>query len=226
MHPSRSSRSATVASRSRRRPEGTSYRIVLPRGPAVRLGPAAPSPGTVTGQGGQQASIDGSTVTVTQPDATTVELSGHRARRHIGRLLRRWSAGRDGLRRSRRKDLGCPYGGAAAGASGPLRDRLRRTLQSRRPLGRHGRPGYGGSLGRRQRQADLLSSRGTTGKLLSVAFAPDGRRIATGGMDGTVRQYRCTICGGTSRARRPRGSAAGADRACADGRRAPQPLGL
>ncbi len=38
--------------------------------------------------------------------------------------------------------------------------------------------------------------RGHAGKLTSVAFAPDGKRIATGGVDGTVRLYRCEICGG------------------------------
>ncbi|HEX6130853.1 MAG TPA: WD40 repeat domain-containing protein, partial [Actinomycetota bacterium] len=31
----------------------------------------------------------------------------------------------------------------------------------------------------------------------SAAFAPDGRRIVTAGDDGTVRVYRCEVCGGT-----------------------------
>ena len=37
--------------------------------------------------------------------------------------------------------------------------------------------------------------RGHEGKLLTVAFSPGSERIATGGEDGTVRVWRCTICG-------------------------------
>ena len=37
--------------------------------------------------------------------------------------------------------------------------------------------------------------RGHEGKLTAVAFAPDGL-LATGGVDGTVRLFRCQVCGG------------------------------
>ncbi|MGZ8783760.1 MAG: WD40 repeat domain-containing protein, partial [Gaiellaceae bacterium] len=36
---------------------------------------------------------------------------------------------------------------------------------------------------------------GHEGKLLSAAFDATSRRIVTGGRDGTVQTYRCTICG-------------------------------
>jgi WD40 repeat protein len=37
--------------------------------------------------------------------------------------------------------------------------------------------------------------RGHDGRLTSVAFAPTGHRIVTGGVDGTVRLYTCQVCG-------------------------------
>ena len=80
-HAARVRRPWQCASRSRRRPEGTRTGSCSRVAQRSSLGPtAAPSPGTVTGPGGQQASIDGSTVTVTRGDGTTFELSGHRAR--------------------------------------------------------------------------------------------------------------------------------------------------
>jgi WD40 repeat protein len=38
--------------------------------------------------------------------------------------------------------------------------------------------------------------RGHRGRVTSAAFSPNGRAIVTGGVDGTVRTYRCDICGG------------------------------
>jgi WD40 repeat protein len=43
----------------------------------------------------------------------------------------------------------------------------------------------------------LLFLRGHSGALTSAAFDPAGRRIITAGLDGTVRRYRCDVCGGT-----------------------------
>ncbi len=38
--------------------------------------------------------------------------------------------------------------------------------------------------------------RGHKGILTSAGFDPTGRTIVTGGVDGTIRTYRCDICGG------------------------------
>ena len=37
--------------------------------------------------------------------------------------------------------------------------------------------------------------RGHDGPLSSAVFTPDGTRILTAGLDGTIRTYRCQICG-------------------------------
>ena len=43
----------------------------------------------------------------------------------------------------------------------------------------------------------LFYLRGHEGPLTGAAFAPDGTTIVTSGSDGTVRAYRCAVCGGT-----------------------------
>jgi WD40 repeat protein len=46
------------------------------------------------------------------------------------------------------------------------------------------------------RKATLVKFlKGHEGELTSAAFAPDSRRIVTAGIDGTIRVYRCEICG-------------------------------
>ena len=42
----------------------------------------------------------------------------------------------------------------------------------------------------------VVRLRGHDGVLTSAGFDPSGRTIVTGGVDGTVRTYRCEICGG------------------------------
>jgi WD40 repeat protein len=42
----------------------------------------------------------------------------------------------------------------------------------------------------------MLFLRGHTGQLLAATFDATGRRITTVGVDGTVRTYRCNVCGG------------------------------
>ena len=42
----------------------------------------------------------------------------------------------------------------------------------------------------------ILRLRGHPGTTTAATFDPSGRRIVTGGVDGTVRTYACDICGG------------------------------
>ena len=175
---------------------GRAYRIALPRGPAVQIGPAPPPRTTVIGPGGATAAAEGNVVTITRPDGTTIQLVGHRA--DVNSVA--FSA--DGTRvvtasaRSRRPDLGRKERRSAPGSPRALRDRLGRPLQPRRTLGRDRRARDRRPVERDEAGALIYLLRGHEGKLLSVAFSPDGRRIATGGIDGSVRLYRCTICGG------------------------------
>ena len=53
-----------------------------------------------------------------------------------------------------------------------------------------------GSLIDTKRNQVVFLLRGHRGKLTGAVFAPSGRRIYTAGDDGTVRVYRCQICGG------------------------------
>jgi WD40 repeat protein len=45
-------------------------------------------------------------------------------------------------------------------------------------------------------EENVLRLKGHEGTVTAVAFDPSGRTIVTGGADGTVRTYRCEVCGG------------------------------
>ena len=53
-----------------------------------------------------------------------------------------------------------------------------------------------GGLWDAQTGTNVARLQGHEGTLTAAAFAPGGRTIVTGGVDGTIRTYRCEICGG------------------------------
>jgi WD40 repeat protein len=161
----------------------------------VDIGPALPPPDTVPGPDGSSAAIHGKVVTVTHADGSTVELVGHKARitsvafSDDGTRVVTASADHDG----RIWDVG----------SGELLHVLRghfAIVSDARfsPDGRWVVTAGPGTAGLWSAATGRLVTflRGHQGKLLSAAFAPGGDAIATGGVDGTVRYWRCAICGG------------------------------
>jgi WD40 repeat protein len=173
------------------------YLIGLPSGPTVDLGRAPAVQGSVTGPGGEKAVIHGKTVTITSSDGSTVELTGHHgtvtsvafspdgkrvvtaSRDHDARI---WDAG-----------SGAPLAvlrGHFAVVSDARFSPDGRWVVTAGPM----TAGLWSSSG----GMPVYLLRGHTGKLLSASFSPDGSEIATGGADGTVRLWRCTICGGVT----------------------------
>ena len=67
---------------------------------------------------------------------------------------------------------------------------------------------------------NIVRLKGHEGIVTAASFDPSGRIIVTGGEDGTVRSYRCELCGGARRAHGPRRGAARGHRAGAHARRA------
>ncbi len=50
--------------------------------------------------------------------------------------------------------------------------------------------------GTRDRRATSGACRATRERVTAAAFDPTGQTIVTGGVDGTIRTYRCDVCGG------------------------------
>jgi WD40 repeat protein len=174
---------------------GRSYRIPLPDGPPEDVGPARRAPAFVSGPGGVRARITGKTVTVTHGDGSAVVLRGHKDR------VTSVAFSPDGTTvLTASWDHDARVWDAATGAPlQVLRAHFAVVSDARySPDGRWIVTAGPGTAGLWSAATGTLISyfRGHEGKLLSAAFAPDSRRFATGGADGTVRMYRCTICGG------------------------------
>jgi WD40 repeat protein len=174
---------------------GRSYRIPLPDGPPEDVGPARRTRAFVSGPGGMRARITGKTVTVTHGDGSAVVLRGHKDR------VTSVAFSPDGTTvLTASWDHDARVWDAATGAPlQVLRAHFAVVSDARySPDGRWIVTAGPGTAGLWSAATGTLISyfRGHEGKLLSAAFAPDSRRFATGGADGTVRMYRCTICGG------------------------------
>jgi WD40 repeat protein len=171
------------------------YRIELPDGPARQVG-IAPAPGAVVrGPGGQRAVIDGNTATITFANGSAIRLAGHRDRitsiafSDDGKRVVTASADHDSrIWETSGGELLHVLRGHFAIVSGARFSPDGRWVVTAGP----------GTAGLWSATSGRLVAflQGHEGKLLSVAFAPDGQRLATGGEDGTVRTYRCDICGG------------------------------
>jgi WD40 repeat protein len=164
-------------------------RRVLPAGKA----PAPPT--SVSGPGGRRAVIDGDAVVVSGGGAGTVRLVGHR------KEVTSVAFSDDGARLvTASVDHDVRTWDARTGA--PLQVvRVHFAIVSDARFSPDGRwIATAGPVTSALVSADTgklaFYLRGHAGKLTAVAFAPDGKHIATGGVDGTVRLYRCEICGG------------------------------
>ncbi len=171
------------------------YRIELPDGPSRQVGVAPAPPNVIRGPGGQRAVIDGSTATITLADGSAIRLTGHRDRitslafSDDGKRVVTASADHD----SRIWDT------STGQQLQVLRGHFAIVSGARfSPDGRWVVTAGPGTAGLWSAESGHLVYflQGHEGKLLSVAFAPGGQRLATGGEDGTVRTYRCDICGG------------------------------
>jgi WD40 repeat protein len=157
-----------------------------------RSEPAGPRTTTVAGPNNATATIRGNTVVVRSDRGTTV-LKGHGDRvtsasfSKDGTLL--VTASRD--REARVWDLATGDSIVLQGHFGPVQDA--RFSPNARWVVTAG-PGRAGLWDARTGAlVELL--RGHKGRLTSAGFDPTGRVIVTGGEDGTVRTYRCLICG-------------------------------
>ena len=121
-------------------------------------------------------------------------LRGHRGRTHVGIVQPEQPPGRDHELGPLFACLGIRQAVKRLCAAAAGRGRERRLVQRRQPLARLRSPDRG-SVGDEQRREPLSAQAAREPLLTAVAFSPSGWRIATGGLDGSVRTYDCRLCG-------------------------------
>jgi WD40 repeat protein len=171
------------------------YRIDVQTGAVTPVGKGAAPVGAVVGPDGRRAVIDGKSVVVSGGGGKTVRLEGHR------NDVTSVAFSDDGTRIvTASRDHDVRTWDARTGA--PLRlVRVHFAIVSDARFSPDGRwiatagPVTSALVDAESGRLSFYL-RGHEGKLTTVAFAPDGKQIVTGGVDGTVRLYRCDVCGG------------------------------
>ena len=145
---------------------------------------------TIAGPGGMTATIRGNTIVLRTPEGREV-LRGHR-----GRVLDATFSPDGTLLATASRDGDARLWTIATDESRPLTHNGTVWSVAFSPDGRWLVAGAGRAVLWDVRHGLVVRLQGHEGPVTAVGFDPSGRNIVSGGEDGTVRSYRCQVCGG------------------------------